>query len=85
MRIAGVTPIYFSTLQSAYDAANDGQSIQSRNETFTENININRNIAFTLTGGFNCDYSEITNTTTIIGNVNISNGKVTIENFNIQK
>jgi len=85
VRIAGVTPVYFFTLQSAYNAANDGQTIQSRDETFIENININRNITLTFIGGFNCDFTASINKTTIIGNVNINNGKVTIENFNVQK
>ncbi len=75
---------YFSTLQQAYNAASDGDTIQSQAQTLPENPNINLYKSVTLQGGYNCDYSTQTGKTILNGNMTISNGTVTIENFMIQ-
>jgi hypothetical protein len=46
---------------------------------FTENIDFNLPISVTLEGGYNCDYSGITGTTIINGNMTVSDGTVTIQ------
>ncbi|MFZ3136058.1 MAG: fibronectin type III domain-containing protein [Thermodesulfovibrionales bacterium] len=86
VRIARATPVYYSTLQAAYNAAENGDIIQSRDITFTENISVNRNISVTLQGGYDCNY------TTNSGNISllkgmiqtfVGGGTLTITNFNL--
>ncbi len=75
----------FTSLQSAYDAAQDLDTIQCREETFTEDLTINRPISVSLEGGYNCLHTENYGMTTIEGNVTISDGTITsIENITIE-
>jgi len=84
-RIARITPLYFTTLQAAYDAAEDLETIQVQTVSFTENLIIDINKSVILDGGYNdCSYIINTGKTTINGNVTISDGIVTIENFILQ-
>jgi PKD repeat protein len=76
--------VTYSSLQAAYNAAQDGNTIQSNAVTIVENIDFNRNITVTIQGGYNCDHSAVTGITTINGKMTISNGQVTIENLIIQ-
>jgi PKD repeat protein len=85
LRIAGQTPAYYSTLQEAYDAAMDGDIIQSQAVSFTENLNIDRNLSIILDGGYDCGYIYKTGKTSLRGNVTISNGTVVLENFILEK
>jgi len=84
VRIAGAVPVYYSTLQEAYDAAVEGDIIQSQDSVFTEDLNIDRNISVTFEGGYNCDYTAISGATVLNGNMMISNGTVTMENVQVQ-
>ena len=84
VRIAGATPVYYSTLQVAYDAAVDGDIIQSQAAVFVENFNININKSVTLQGGYDCDYATVTGVTTINGTMTVSDGIVTVENFVVE-
>jgi hypothetical protein len=45
-RIAGTIPAYYSTVQEAYNAAGDGDTIQSQAARFTGDLNINRDMIF---------------------------------------
>ncbi len=85
-RVLGATTNYYSTLQSAYDdpATQDTDMIQCREVTFFGDMTIDRNIAVTIQGGYDCTYSVITGTTTIDGNMTINNGVITIENLELQ-
>jgi YD repeat-containing protein len=84
VRIAGTTPVYYSTLQDAYNAAPDGATIQSRVYNFTGDLNINRNL--TLEGGYDCNYSSPpAGFTTLQGMLTTSAGTLTIKNFILQK
>jgi hypothetical protein len=79
VRITGSTNNYYSTIQGAFDAAGDGDTIQSRDLEFTENIFLNVNISTALKTGYNCDYTSPLGTTTINGNAMISNGSLIID------
>ncbi len=72
-------------LQSAYDAASDNDTIQIRNLTFTEVININRPVSVKMEGGYDCLHTPIRSTTTIEGDMNISDGTVETNNIVIAK
>ncbi len=54
---AKIGSIFYSSLQAAYNAAGNGETIKCRNLRFTENLTINRNITVTLDGGYNCDFT----------------------------
>ena len=81
VRIAGTPPVYYPTLQSAYDAAVEGDTIQTRTVVFSDNLNANRNISITLQGGYNCNYSAITGNTVFNGMMTVSDGVVTIGDY----
>jgi hypothetical protein len=81
VRIVDAPPVYYSTLQSAYDNALDGDTIQSHGVTFVSDLNVNRSISVTIEGGYDCNYSAVTGTTTLNGDMPISDGSVDAENF----
>jgi PKD repeat protein len=84
VRIAGASPEYYSTLQEAYNAAQDGNTIQSRDMTFSEDLLLNRNITITIIGGYDCGYDINSGSSRISGSMTINNGAVNIENFILQ-
>ncbi len=75
----------YSLLQNAYDAAQDNDTIQSRDLIFTEYLSINRAINITMEGGYDCHHTPSRGTTTIEGAINISDGTVETENIVIAK
>jgi len=86
VRIAGATPVYYSSIQAAYNAAANGNVIQSRAGTLTENVSINRNISVTLQGGYDCAYTTNSgNVTNLKGTIQtfVGGGTLTISNFNL--
>ena len=68
----------YSTLQQAYNAAADGAVIRSQAEILPGDFNLNLNKSVTLESGDDCNYSTNTGATRLKGDMNISNGKVTI-------
>ena len=84
VRIAGTTPVYYSTLQAAYDAAIDGDTIQSQDAIFVEDFNLNLNKSVTLEGGYDCDYAVITGVTIVNGTMTVSDGSATVADFEVQ-
>ena len=78
------TGITYSSLNSAYDAAVDGDTIQSHALTFTENLTIGK--AITFDGGYDCAYTSHIGTTMLSGGIDIISGtaNVTLDNFDIQ-
>lgn len=88
VRIARATPLYFSSLQAAYNAAISGDLIQSQAIHFTENLTINRNINVTFDGGYDAGFTtNIGNKTYIKGQLTTttSGGTVTFKNFELEK
>jgi len=86
VRIARATPVYYSSLQAAYNAAVSGDIIQSRAVTLTENLSVNRNISVTLQGGYDCSYTTNSgNVTNLKGKLQTfaGGGTLTISNFNL--
>ncbi len=82
--IAGSTPAYYSTLQSACTAACSGDTIQSQAGSFTENLDFNSNVSVTLQGGYDSCYSTDSSYSTISGTLTITNGTVNVQNITIQ-
>ncbi|MEK6699124.1 MAG: hypothetical protein AABZ10_08800 [Nitrospirota bacterium] len=83
MRIAGATPQYFTTLQAAYNAAVDGDTIQALALNLTENVTADRNISVTLNGGYECGYSTHVGNTLLQGMLTTSAGTLTVGNLEL--
>ncbi|MBI5099170.1 MAG: S8 family serine peptidase [Nitrospirae bacterium] len=83
--IARITPAYFSSLQAAYNAAVEGETIQSQALNFTEDLNININKSVTVEGGYNCDYSTVIGMTRLTGLMTTSYGTITIGNLELKQ
>jgi hypothetical protein len=86
VRIAGATPVYFTTLQAAYNAAGTGDIIQAQALTFTENLSVNRNVTVALQGGYDGAFTTNSgNVTNLKGMIQTfsGGGTLTISNFHI--
>lgn len=76
---------YFSTLQAAYNAAADGNTIQSLALDFAENLAVNRAISVTLEGGYMCGFSaNPPGMTTIKGEPHTGDGTIKMRNLQIR-
>ena len=77
-RISGTTPVDYLSLQSAYNAATNGNSILGNQYDHYESLLFDREISVILDGGYNCDFSSISGNLTIKGTMIISKGSVTV-------
>lgn len=82
VRIAGTSPVYYDTLQGAYNAASTGAVIQALTTTSTPlgTLTMNGGKAITLKGGYNGDYSSNSGYTTSVGTLTVVNGSLIVEN-----
>lgn len=85
VRILRATPIYYTTLQEAYDAAIDGDIIQVQDVQLVEDIYISLDKTLVIDGGYNSDYTAKVGNTRLKGQMTISNGRVTVKDFVIEK
>jgi len=83
VRIQG-SPAAYSSLQQAYDAASNGDAVQSQDEIFYETLILDRDITINLQGGYDCGYTGVPGKTNINGTITINNGKAIIENVIVQ-
>jgi len=83
-RIAHTVPVYYTSLQEAYNNAVNGDIIQAHAKVFIEDISINKSIAVSLEGGYDCNYIVNDGTTKVIGQITVSTGTIEIENFSIE-
>ncbi len=81
VQISGAAIPYYSSLQSAYDAASDGDTIQVIAVTFNEDLIIDRDISATLECGYDGSFATNAGITTLNGNMTISEGILNLENF----
>ena len=78
----------YATLQAAYDAAGDGNMIKCLGKRFIESLTVNRNIAVTLEGGYDCGYTANSGGMTFDkGTIRttVGGGTITIKNFILEK
>lgn len=73
----------YSTLQAAYNAALDGDTILSNGTQRVENFTADRSIFVTLDGGYKCDFSSNPYKTIIKGAPRLSVGTVKLKNIRI--
>ena len=84
MRIAGAIPDYYPWFQWAYDASLGGDTIESQDIIFVEDIVLDRNVSITIDAGYDCGYSGNTGVTTINGNMTVNDGLVTIQSGTLE-
>jgi len=77
VKIAG-TSFYYFTIQNAYDAAIDADTILSRDASLNGDLVIDLDKSISLEGGYDGNFSEIIGKTTIIGDLTVSSGLMTI-------
>ncbi len=80
---SGGTYIYYPSIQKAYDAAVNGDVIQSLAMDFAENLNANHDIAITLAGGFDCGFNSVVDFTSLLG-ITTTAGTLTISDVEIE-
>lgn len=83
-RIAGPAPVYFPTIQKAYDGAFSGDTIEADETNFVEDIQLNRAVNVTFLGGYFAGFPYVSSVTMVTGSVTIHIGSVTIENLSIR-
>jgi len=84
VRILRNPPETFSSLQTAFDAVQDGETMQCQATSFTEDINLNRSVRVTLDGGYDSGFSTHVGVTSIFGSLTISDGSITVDGLVIR-
>ena len=77
-------PRYFSTIQDAYDACNDGDTIEIKALDFFGDLFFDLPGSVILRGGCNADFTSNFSYTTIYGTVTISDGTVEVDHLIIK-
>jgi hypothetical protein len=77
---------YFTTLSAAYALAEDHDALLAQAGTFSESpdLDLDENVAITLSGGWSCNYDSQPGDSTLIGPLTLSRGTLVIENFSIE-
>jgi hypothetical protein len=84
VRITDTTPIYYLTIQAAYNDALYDDVIEVKNMSLSENLIINLNNVVTIDGGYDCSYTTVSGKTIINGSMTISDGTVTTGNIELR-
>ena len=72
------TPVYYTTIQDAYNAAVDGDVIQCQAQTFMGDFTVNMSISVTLDGGYSADYASKAGTTGMKGALTTTSAETAI-------
>lgn len=84
VKITNVATSYYTSLQAAYNAALDGDTVQCKAMELTENLIFGQNKTVNLLGGFNSDFTSSAEITTIHGTMAVEAGKVAAQSFILQ-
>lgn len=79
LRIAGSQPVYYSALQSAFNAAANLSTIQAREVSFSETLKLSRPVTLLLRGGYDATFSARTGYSLLKGKLAIASGKVIVD------
>jgi PKD repeat protein len=79
VRISSATPAYYSLLQNAYDYAAGGSILQAQAMDLSGDLSLDRDVAITLQGGYDCGYTANPAVATMLGTLRVTNGTVNIE------
>lgn len=83
-KLSGETHAFYDSLQTAYLWAVDDDTLQLQNGDFTGDLVLDREVRVTLSGGHDCGYGSLLETSRVIGRLVVSNGSVTVANLVIQ-
>ena len=75
--------IAYSSIQTAYEAAADGDTLLVQNLQFTENLDADKYISITIDGGYDCAFGANPNKSVLKGQSRIIHGTVTMKNIQI--
>ncbi|MBI4699289.1 MAG: PKD domain-containing protein [Nitrospirae bacterium] len=81
----GGSPIYYSTVQSAYNAAIDGDIMQLQRARFTEDFAMNRSVSVTIQGGYDCAYASYIGSSKIKGQMTKTLGTINFKGIDLEK
>jgi hypothetical protein len=84
VNIGGTQPLYYATLQGAYDAAADNSVMKLWATTYSEDIDCNRPVAVTLRGGYDENYTAIVGEPLLSGTMTVTDGTVTVDGLSIR-
>ncbi|MBA4372678.1 MAG: hypothetical protein C0402_07410 [Thermodesulfovibrio sp.] len=84
VRIAGVTPVYYPTIQSAYDAAVNGDTLEVQGTDFAETVLFNRATNVMFRGGYDSGFFINNLMTRLTGSASFNSGSIAVENLSIQ-
>ena len=83
-RLGRTLPVNYLSIQSAYNAAADGDAVQGQGIEYIGSLNLDRAISVSLDVGYNCEYTDNPGMTTINGTLLIGAGTVTLKNIQIR-
>jgi hypothetical protein len=75
---------YLGVIQTAYNNASSGATLQTLALTFNENLLLARAIPVSIRGGYDCAYSSNPGWTILTGSMTVKGGPVTVENLIIK-
>jgi hypothetical protein len=84
VRVIGASLDYYPSLQTAYNAALEGDTVQSQDVVLIEDLSIELEKSIALESGYDCGFSTTSGITTINGNMIINNGVFSIESGTIE-
>ncbi len=84
VRLARTTPLYYSSIQAAYNAAADGDVIEMQAAVLTGDVDINRNVSVILKGGYDCDFSTYVHNTIIDGILILDGGSFIADGIEVE-
>jgi len=81
LRVSGAQDTFYpiSSLQSVFSNTETGKTIQSKIGTFTGNLKIDQDKSIAIAGGYDCNFSTISGSTVVHGDVTINKGLLTID------
>ncbi len=71
----------YNSLQTAYNSAIFNDVLQVRNMNITENLDLNRNVAFKLAGGYDRTFTSVVGQSTLHGTLTVTAGMVIVDNI----
>lgn len=83
IRMAGSSSLYYSSLQPAYDTAQNGDIIKLTQAPWSENLVLARSGAITIRGGYDSSHGAVTGTTTLTGALTVQSGNPCVENLEV--
>lgn len=84
IKISSAATNYYTSLQTGYNAALDGDTIQCKAMELTENLMFDQDKSVTVVGGYNPEFAESSGVTIVHGAMNVTAGAVAARSFHLQ-